>query len=424
VLGRLVAQFEERFDEIPQEEDIVAALEAALQGATTEDRTGSVTGAMLYHLRCTFSQLKEAFILLERHLPAEALEALPGKYTRMRLTELTPDCTHSARGDSVPGLECPQCCEFLRENPPYLNLLNRQTRLFQDGVRLAIDSHLASAEAALISREANLEESFSHWRQAIALARNVGMQVRTKQSVVRTVLGRASVLEDERGQQRGERLSQAIELVERSRRMLGGVDEDRLKEQQSVLLTARGVWFGYGCHDWETPDYEKAASDLREALNLRPTSITARDNLARALVYHATNLRLNGASGSAWRLAAEALQVVDKGLRQFPDHARLQKMLLQVLEEIEDLAGSESLEATLERLDKVITPRATTDNSRDRAQKLLVVARTRVAQRDISGAIIDLVEAARLIPEDRIRDELLGAVGLKLGSQAEKADAP
>jgi tetratricopeptide (TPR) repeat protein len=408
--------------EVEEPVDVIAALEAVLERAEGQ-RQPTVTPEILLRLRYAFSELGKPFVLLERRRYEEALQALPAEYYRLKISQLPPDCDLSQHIEPGHIERCERCQMFMRSNPAYLCLPHRGARLSRDAVELAVGIHLAIAEDAITSGEGDLNEVLRHWEQAINISCNAGKQVRTKQAIAQVALGRAHALEQERGPQRGQRLTEAINLLEAVRGLIGGVDEAQLKGKQSELLADRGVWYGYGCHQWQDPDYEKAANDLRWALELNPNSLHTRDNLARALVFHAVNLHHNGLHRRPMQLFNEALSVLDEGLRRFANPPQLQATLRTALEELEEvLLSDQSREEALRRLDEVLrSPGPSSGAAKPSVQELISLAKEKLEANDVSGAILDLIKAVRIDPTDEpARGELLLAMQRQVGSKIEE----
>lgn len=401
-LGARVAELEKAAGVEGEQEDILTALDAALGVGDQEGEAGDIQPGVLFRLRCTFSELGAAFRRLDGHQPELALQALPPIY-QARLAELPADCAGP---------------DFERRNPAYARLPNCAARLLQDAVELAVRAHLGIALTALTAG-GGMPTAFQSWQEAIKVSRNAGSQVRTKRAIVRVVLGRAQALAQERGSRRGERLTAAIELVEQARDLIGGADRGQLAALAAKLLTDRGVWFGYGCHEYQNPDYEKAAQDLRRALDLTPDSLHARDNLSRALIFQAANLQLHGEPGRLvpLKLLAEAIAVLHEGLCRTAGHRQLVEILQRGLDELEEHILYElSTEELARRIVKMDGPSPALGERRAEAQRLAAAAARRRDQGDETGELMTLISAVRCdASDDVIRRALLSAVQHRAG---------
>lgn len=403
-LGRRIAELEAAGAGQGREE-LLTALDAALGAEELSGEERGVSPGALFRLRCAFSELGRPFLLLQGHQPEQALRALPPIH-RARLADLPRE--GEAPDDEV----------FARSNPSYLALPHRSARRLQDAVELAVRAWLDLAQAALTAGGGGLDEAIRCWRQAIEVSRGSGSQVRTKRALVRLVLGRAKALSQERGSRRGERLSAAIELVEQARRLVGGADEGQLGPMAAQLLTDRGVWYGYGCHEWENPDYEKAAGDLRRALELTPDSLHARDNLSRALIFQAANLQGERDSPGPFAPLAEAIGVLHEGLCRTAGHRQLLEMLRRGLDELEECIlyelSDEDLAGRIARTDGARA--AAGESDADKARQLAATAARRRAQGDLTGELMALITAVRRdAGNDAIRHSLLDAVQRRAG---------
>ncbi|OLB75767.1 MAG: hypothetical protein AUI14_20435 [Actinobacteria bacterium 13_2_20CM_2_71_6] len=400
-----------------------AGLAVALgeQIARLEADAGPDGDPALQRLRFAFSELAPAFALTEHHRFEPALRALPG-IQHQTLTGLPPDC--AGPGSDVAGhlAHCPHCPDFVARNPAYLLLPGRRARLLQDAVDLAVRAHLALARGALVGGPGGVDRAVGEWAEAIRAAENAMSTVRTKRAIVRIVLGRVQALADEDGPRLGEHLDEGVALIERVMPLLGAIDRERLLARLAELLTERGVWHGYVCHRYGgEPDFRRAESDLRRALELRPDSVRTRDNLVRALVFNDGP----GAGDPAARLRVlyEALLLVHDGLNRQPGRRRFIGTLEHALGDLAELILARRSFAEL--ADLMGAEDVPAGDPADRARALLARAEASRAAGDRTGALYDLVRAALLDPDNpRIRQALLDALAEDQRDEPDLRDEP
>lgn len=387
--------------------ELVARLEASA-------RDGEDPGEpALRRLRCAFSELVPAFTFSQRHRFEQALRMIPDALHKRALPELPPDCS-GATGEGDEHLcACAHCQDFLRNNPAYTYLPHRRARLLQDGVDLAVRAHLAIARAALTGSDGGLHRAVEQWALAIHISGNAAMPVRTKQAILRMVLGRAEALADEDGAEQGACLDEAVALVESAVPLLGGLGREPLMAKLAVLLTSRGVWHGYGCRDIGFPrDMDLAGADLRRAMELNPESARARDYLARTLVFRPADRPGTDTYHGKLRLLGEAIAILDDGLNRALA-PRLLDTLRDALGELQSLLFSGLSFGDLGKLIEEFG--ADSGDSKARAVELVTAAEQKLQHGNVAGALRDLVRAARLDPADeRLRRALLNAIRQEL----------
>ena len=61
------------------------------------------------------------------------------------------------------------------------------------------------------------------------------------------ILGRAENLSSEEGARRGDRLDEAIALIEHAMRVVGSKGRPQLAKKLAAVYSNRGVWHAYGC---------------------------------------------------------------------------------------------------------------------------------------------------------------------------------
>jgi hypothetical protein len=393
--------------------ELVARLE---QAAERGDDPGETA---LQRLRWAFSELAPAFTLSEHHRFGQALRALPALY-RQSLAGLPPDCPGPPSDGTADAhtMSCEHCQGFIHHNPAYTFLPHRRARLLQDAVDLAVRAHLAIARTALTGGGGGLGRALEEWAEAIRVAENAAATVRAKQAIVRMVLGRVDALMGERGARRGACLDEAIDLIDQVVPLLGAVGRAALLARMAELLTDRGVWHGYGCHEFGfQPDLALAATDLRRALELNPESVRTRDNLVRALVFGIPGLPGADTPSGKLKLLGEALGILHEGLERTPGHGLFRETLDYALEGLEALVlEKRSFEevAALMRASGERPPGPEGDRAA-RALELAGEADRKLRQDDLSGALYDLIRATRLDPgSGSIRRSLLDAVALEL----------
>ena len=395
-------------------DEVVDEPEPAAAASAESTSTGLDVAALL---RCVFSDLAAAVILLDRQQPDEAIRALPVAWQRP-LREVVAGCPGPVDGKWVDHLAgCKECEAWAWHNPAYLSLPRRAARYQMDAVALAVRAHLDAATTALV--EARFADALARWRAAVDASRHVGTQVRTKRALARIVIGRSRALGRTVGPQRGEQLTHALDLLHEAHQLVGSAAHGLLAPTQAELLTDRGVWYGYGCHPWEAPDLEKAATDLRQAIALTPDSLLARDNLARALIFDATNKHQGGLTSAPFRLMAEALDVLLDSLRRLGSPRQLVKLLHDALDEIEEWALADLPADKLTERIANTAPGGGGAWSTASVELAVTAAITQLSSGDAAGAMMTLIPPARVVPGDaRIWQTLKEALYRKAGDGA------
>lgn len=375
-----------------------------------EGADGAAPGAG-FRLRCAFSELGEALVLLEQNRPDRALETMRGLH-RVMLVDLPADCGHELGTD---GTDCAECAEFAERNPGYMDLRHRRTRLLQDAVDLATRAFLALAKAALVDGRPGVDMALRHWREAIEVAANIGASVRVKQALVPVALGRADVLKDEHWGTRltDERLTEAIDLIAATRQLVGHVDAGQLTAKEAELLTIRGTWRGCWCYEYEEPSYQRGVDDLRRALTLNPESLDTRDNLTHGLIFWAQSLNHQSGAGLQLRLLGEALTTVHEGWLRAPGYVPFGAVLAEVLDEFEQWCFDE---LTDEELDRRLRERSTVPEAEasTTAEQHIRKADEELERYPVAG-LLHLIAAVRAVPRAEIRMRLVDSVTLVSG---------
>lgn len=376
--------------------------------------TGPESAAALRRLRWSFGELSGAFSLLEHRQVEAALAELP-EFHRHRLSELPDDCA-DPENHGQPQ-ECGHCQDFLDRNPAYTYLPKRRARLLWDAVELAVRAHLRLAQDLLTTGQ--IGEAMTELAEAITVAANATISVRTRDAALRIVLGRVDALA-ELGLRRFERLEEAITLVQQALPVIGARGESALRLAWADLLVDSGIWYGTACREAGLePDFEQAVGLLRKALELNPESAKARDQLARALTYGLDELP--GGRSAVGRLAIlrEAFALVHDGLRISGMSNRLLECLGDVLEE---LVTFQLASVDFGELRRMITSYGEAEpeptNPRARARALAGEAARLGAAGEGNRAIHALVRAIRLDPDDEdLRVRLLALIDEELANR-------
>ncbi|HEX2300997.1 MAG TPA: hypothetical protein VHH34_21225, partial [Pseudonocardiaceae bacterium] len=375
-----------------------------------EGESGAEHAAVL-RLRCTFSELGEAVVLLEQNRPDRAVEALRGLH-RIAFKDLPPDCGHDLNAG---GTGCPECTEFAECRPGHAGLRHRRTRFLRDAVELATRALFAQAQAALAEGRSGTDAALQHWREAIEVAANIGGSVRIKRAIVPVVLRRADVLKDEHWGTRltDERLTEAIDLVAATAELVGSVDAGQLAAKVAELLTTRGVWRGCWCYEYEEPSYQRGVDDLRQALTLNPDSLDTRDNLAHGLINWAESLQHQANAGQQLRLLGEAFTIVHEGLLQTPGYVPFATALGAFLDEFEQWCFDELTDEELDRRLRERSPVLAAEGAA-KAEQLIRQAEREIKEHPVAG-VLNLIAAVRAAPSAKVRAKLVDALALVSG---------
>lgn len=421
-LGRLVASLDA--DVSAGSEDLITSLDAALGVGGAGERPQALAAETVSRLRRVFSTLAEAHFLLECAQHEAALAALPPAY-QGKFADLPTDCAPDDRQANPHHADgCPYCSSFAeRGDWAYLYLPHRHARLLLDAVEIATRANLALAQAALVRGTDALDEAREWWRQAVEASRRVGSQVRTKRAIARVVLGRASALFNETGARRAERLTEAIALIEASLSTVGAVDEGQLVGKQAEMLTARGIWHGGNCYEFEEPDFEQALVDLRHALELNPESQYCREHLVHALIQSAIFIE-PGDRQSKLPLLADAIAILHDGIQRSGSHHEFRDLLAGAFGELEEWASHELSASEIVQLVGQMGASDDDAGGATGAASLGKQAEHKLEIGDRIGGMRLLVAAAREEPGDAVLRRRLMDVARELSGEVGNEGSP
>jgi len=299
-----------------------------------------VPSALKLRLKRYFSDLGAAQALLELDRPQEALAALAeigcrhcdagrGHRRPPGAAGLPPTC----RGD---------CPKLVLRNPGYAGDPDPGRALAEDARELAVALHLGVAQGALASKEVDLPLAQERWHQALELAGTETRREEVEGSIVSVVLGRVE------GLCRSERLDAAVALIEAAIAVCHSGSDARLTGRLGEVLTDRGVAAG-NARRWEP-----AAVDLRRAVELNPHAHRPLYNLALALRGWAQASHRERPDTAIQRLE-EAADRLTAGTRRFPGRKDLGEAHAGVCSDLQALVNSRAVElAQSERFEEAL----------------------------------------------------------------------
>ena len=273
-------------------------------------------------LRICFSSLGGARVLLDLGSPREALRAL---------AQLAcPLCCGSRPGksavpcDAVPTVCADTCSNFDAFNPGYAGLPDKASALAADALELAVEAHLAVAQAAITISPMDLETAKASWRQARQLAIPGDREEEVCRRIAELVLRRVMGLEIPA------RVHEAVILLEAAEEVCSGCVAPDLIGRLAELLTVRGI---EAANDLPSR-WEEAVNDLRRAVRYNAYFPHAVLNLGRALRGWAA---AQDEPAAAATLLEEAVQELDEGTRRFPERNDIAEELRAVREELAEV---------------------------------------------------------------------------------------
>ncbi len=277
---------------------------------------------LINFLRC-FSGLGEAQTLLDQRMPAEALAALEGASCDACAAQISLE----EKTVRVCRVDCPNFAEI---NPAYAGLKNKGYRLWQDGVLLAAEAHLAIADVMIASTETDAAQIAWRWSKSLHLARIAEVTKDIQQSLVNRILGHADSLKVQK------RTTDAIKLLEAAYDLCPEPAREDLGGRLAELLNSRSLESA----NRPQPDWESAIRDFRRSVELNPYLPNRVNNLVISLRNRSGELaRQSGQYQLAAQLLVEARQILEQSVGDFPDQEELIKQKNDLAGEIEAIAS-------------------------------------------------------------------------------------
>ena len=269
-------------------------------------------------LRICFSSLGGARALLDLERPQEALAALQN-LACSRCGE--PLASGAQPTPEVPAGCTATCPSFDSLNPGYAGLPGKANALAADALELAVEAHLAVAQLALTASPTDLEAALAGWRGALRLSTRQGREEEVCRKITELALGRVTALEIPA------RVGEAVALLEAVETVCDGRTDPDLIGRLAELLTVRGI---EAANDVASR-WEDAVNDLRRAVGYNSYSPHAVCNLGTALRGWAS---VQEDPAAAVPLLEEAIQVLEEGVRRFPEPKDIAEELRKAREEL------------------------------------------------------------------------------------------
>lgn len=390
--------------------EMLGILQQLAEGSEPARGSAAFDARAKRQLMSCFSQLAYPALYLDLKRPRQALDIL----TQGKCTECGGFRPSASKANHLQfsRICADDCLRFADHNPAYALLPNRAATLWQHAVELAVAAHLLLAEQCLAAAHLDIQATVGHWQDALAMAAVGGDSRHLHGNMTDMSIARAAALE-----QNGRR-DDAILLIEATLTING---DTRLKGRLAQLLTNRGVEEG------NLPQWDKAVTDLRRAIDLNPHMHRTRDNFVIALRGYASERYQAGDRATASALLREAIRVLRTALAGDPANADLQSRLFECEMELStvshmDAASADNPLAALLALLGDLAEQAdvqadtsaasgTEVTSLTQSERLRRSAAEKLILQNFEGAVADLEEALRLSPADnRIKRALADAL--------------
>lgn len=374
---------------------------------------GKPAESTIRRLRCYFSSLKYAAVLLEivPPNPTGALEQLThancGKCPK---TCKDKACTLHHASTSLARLCCPSCSNFNPRNPAYVRLPEPGQALRQDACYLAVQAHLRLAAARMEGDEKTpLESITSEWQLALELARDWGGESDVREDMRQTLLMGTSRLVGHWLTQHDDTcyIDRAIALLDYAYQSLG--QDKAIVAKLAELLTDRGIYQA------NRDKHREAKADLERAYTLMrsPTDRT-RDNYATALILVAQDTARHDRPG-ARQLLDQAARLIHEGQQLRPDYAeyaRTEQLLEMARRDIEGQPVIPPAEDLLQELTQLLGP---ADKQKDTMEALVTQGITLRQRGDLPAALEILERAWQQAPHRiDVQEELVATLAQRV----------
>jgi len=198
-------------------------------------------------------------------------------------------------------------------------------------------------------------------------------------SICDLAIGRVKALETEAARDLIERLTESIEILEKTRSVLSDVNMNEVVAELAEILSRRGKQ-----HDLDE-HYDQAVADLRRAFDLVPDDTSIRDQYCVYLVHDALHKEGIGLRDQARTIIEQAKRIAEQGLLDHPDDLDFKATLDWIQDEMYPLQPDGSEEAAWAELDLALEHvRQSSDDSALR--ELVKEAEVRRENADYVGA--------------------------------------
>lgn len=317
---RLTHKLPQLIDELQEDLRRYQALPATR--ALDEGLEPKVSSATINLLRIFFSSLATVAAKLDLNRPNEAQEALAVINAKRAVSPVLDELYAGIKGGSA--------------------LYDR------DVAELVIQSHITLARQYLTSVPPNLNATESAWRDVMKSATQSDLRKSAAQAICDLALGRADALETEIERDLTERLNESIEILERARSVLRGLNSDEVSVTLAEKLSLRGKQ-----HELED-DCETAVDDLRRAFDLAPDDVYIRDQYCFYLVRQALERVANDLESEALTILERAKNLAEQGLLDYPDDEDLKRTLGSIQVELHLLLEGNSEGTAWDALDQAL----------------------------------------------------------------------
>jgi tetratricopeptide (TPR) repeat protein len=311
-LYQLVADLQDqltRYDELPATTALVERLEPPVGSPTVR------------RLRLYFSSLRDVISLLILQRPTEALEIL----------------TSSGVLDGAPV-----------KDPLYLAIRGGAALFRRDVAELEIETQVALALQFLAHVPPDLQRAEAAWRKIMRRANESNQRRTAAEAICKQAIGRVVALDRDIARDNLQRLTEAVEILDRANSVLRGMKSDELAVLLIEKLAERGK------DHFLANQVEKSLADCRRAFDLAPDDAFIREQYAFYLLSFARDKAKSGLADEALTMLEQAKRLVDQGLMDYPDDENLKETGDDINTELKLLRNDGSSDVAWAELDQAL----------------------------------------------------------------------